>query len=100
MLALTKHASPRRVGVLRQDLISASVIFLLVSATAVPGIFPFLLFADANVALRVSNCVLVLLLFIVGYWWAQYTDAVPWRVGLTVMLLGVSMVCVAIALGG
>ena len=54
----------------------------------------------AELALRVSNLVLILLLFVVGYWWAHYTDARPWRVGLSVMLLGLGMVLVAVALGG
>ena len=65
-----------------------------------PGVIPFLVIADPNIALRVSNLVLILLLFVVGYVWAHRTDASPWRVGLTVMLLGVLMVGVAVALGG
>jgi hypothetical protein len=47
-----------------------------------------------------SSLVLILLLFLVGYWWGHYTDGRPWRLGLTVMLLGISMVLVAVALGG
>jgi VIT1/CCC1 family predicted Fe2+/Mn2+ transporter len=92
--------SPARVALTPQDYVNAFVIFVLVSATAVPGVIPFFVFKDVHVALRISNFVLILLLFIVGYRWAQYTDAVPWQVGLGVTLLGVSMVCVAIALGG
>jgi len=100
MLALSAHAVPARARLLRRDFGSALVVFALVSATALPGVIPFLLIADSNLALHVSNWVLVLLLFIVGFWWGQYTDIRPWRVGMTVMLLGVSMVLVAIALGG
>ena len=85
---------------MRRDLATALVVFVLVSLTALPGIIPFLLLSDPDLALRVSNSVLILLLFLVGYWWAHYTDFRPWRVGLTVMLLGLSMVLVAVALGG
>jgi hypothetical protein len=100
ILALGAHAAPARARLLRRDLATALVVFVLVSLTALPGIIPFLLLSDSDLALRVSNSVLILLLFLVGYWWAHYTDFRPWRVGLTVMLLGLSMVLVAVALGG
>jgi VIT1/CCC1 family predicted Fe2+/Mn2+ transporter len=65
-----------------------------------PGVIPFLLLKDSYLALRFANLVLILLLFFVGYWWGHYTDARSWRVGATVMVLGMSMVFVAVALGG
>jgi hypothetical protein len=99
-LALSAHATPARAGLRRHDFVSAFIVFALVSATAIPGVIPLLLFADPNFALHVSNWVLILLLFLVGYWWGRYTDAPPWRVGLTAMLLGIFMVIVAVALGG
>lgn len=100
MLALSAHAAPAHARLRRRDFAAALVVFALVSATALPGVIPFLLLADSNLALHVSNWVLILLLFLVGYWWGHYTDAPPWRVGLTAMLLGMSMVLVAIVLGG
>jgi VIT family len=100
LLALSARATPARKGLRRQDFVSAFIVFALVSATAVPGVIPLLLLGDANFALHVSNWVLILLLFVVGYWWGRYTDAPPWRVGLTAMLIGVFMVFVAVALGG
>ncbi|HUL08220.1 MAG TPA: VIT1/CCC1 transporter family protein [Candidatus Acidoferrum sp.] len=84
---------------MRQDFSAALVAFLLVSAAALPGVIPFLLLSDSNLALRVSNTVLILLLFF-GYGWGHYTDARPWRVGLTVMVLGIAMVLIAVVLGG
>ena len=100
VLAVAAHAGPARARLLHGDIVAALVVFLLVSATAVPGVIPFLVIADPDIALRVSNLVLVLLLFVVGYVWAHRTDASPWRVGLAVTLLGVLMVAVAVALGG
>jgi hypothetical protein len=99
-LALSARATPARKGLRRQDFIAAIIVFVLVSATALPGVIPLFLFADSNLALNVSNGVLILLLFVVGYWWGRYTVAPPWRVGLTAMMLGVFMVSVAVALGG
>jgi hypothetical protein len=100
MLVLSAHAKPARVRLRRQDIVAAFIVFLLVSATALPGAIPFLFIDDPYVALRVSNFVLVALLFLVGHWWAKYTDARPLKVGMTVMILGLAMVFVAIALGG
>jgi VIT1/CCC1 family predicted Fe2+/Mn2+ transporter len=100
MLALSAHAKPARVHLRRRDFVSAFFVFVLVSATAIPGVIPLLLIADSSLALAVSNVVLVLLLFIVGYWWARYIDARRWRAGLIVLFLGVAMVLVAVELGG
>jgi len=100
ILTLTARAAPPRARLMRQDFPAALLVFLLVSATALPGVIPFLLLNDSNLALRVSNTVLVLLLFLGGYGWGHYTDASPWRVGVAVMVLGIAMVLVAVALGG
>jgi VIT family len=100
MLALSVHSRLARVGVRRQDLASALVVFILVSATGLPGVIPFLVLKDSYLALRMSNVVLISLLFLVGYWWGRYTDAPPWSVGATATVLGVCMVFVAVALGG
>jgi hypothetical protein len=100
ILALSSHSTLARVRIRPRDFLSALLVFALVSATALPGVIPFLLLKDSYLALRLSNVVLILLLFLVGYWWGHYTEARPWRVGATVMVLGLSMVFVAVALGG
>jgi VIT family len=100
ILALGVHARPAPVSLRRRDFVSAFVVFVLVSATALPGVIPFLLVEDSYLALRLSNVVLILLLFLVGYWWAHYIDARPWQAAVIVVCLGVSMVFIAVALGG
>jgi VIT1/CCC1 family predicted Fe2+/Mn2+ transporter len=75
-------------------------VFVLVAATAVPAALPFLLVDDPHLALRLSNGLLVALLFAVGYRWARFVDLNPWVAGLTLTALGVILVAVAIALGG
>jgi hypothetical protein len=100
ILALSSHAAPARVKLRRRDIASAVVVFILVSATALPGVVPFLLIDDSHLAIRVSNVVLNLLLLVVGYWWAHYTDARPWRAALVILLLGMAMVAIAVTLGG
>ncbi len=100
ILGVARHATPRRRAVSGNDAGAAVTVFLLVSATALPAILPFLLLGNAVLALRLSNAVLVLLLFITGYWWGRFTDVRPWGVALTVTALGLIMVALAIALGG
>lgn len=57
ILALSAHAAPARARLVRRDLWSALVVFVLVSATSLPGVIPVLLLADPDFALRVSNSV-------------------------------------------
>ena len=75
-------------------------VFWLVFLTALPAVLPFLVLRDAQIAMRVSNALLVGLLSYVGWRWAAYTGASRWRTALFVALLGVALVAVAIALGG
>ena len=100
ILTLATHSPPRRVPLSWSDFAAAAWVFILVAATAVPAVIPFLLFENAEITLRACNVLLVLLLFIVGYSWAHYTEARPLHVGLSVMLMGVVLACIAIALGG
>ncbi len=89
----------------RDDLGSAVVVFILVAATALPPAVPFLLIADPVVALRVSNVVLVALLFVVGFYWARSIGGrrLAHRPGLMLsgmLLVGVAIVLAADADGG
>ena len=59
-----------------------------------------MLIDDARLALRVSNAVLVALLFFTGFWWARYTISLPWKAGIGFLVVGVVLVVAAIALGG
>jgi VIT1/CCC1 family predicted Fe2+/Mn2+ transporter len=98
--ALIARSEPARTRLTRDDLIGAVAVFILVFATALPAAAPFLVIGDPWLALRLSNLILIALLFIAGYRWAGYTNANPWLAGLGVMILGVSMVAIAIPLGG
>jgi VIT1/CCC1 family predicted Fe2+/Mn2+ transporter len=94
------HTETTSSGVTADDLRSAAVVFVLVVATALPPAVPFLLFADPVVALRVSNAVLVALLFVVGFYWARSIGGTGWWTGIAMMLSGLLLVGIAIAFGG
>jgi hypothetical protein len=52
-------------------------------------------------ALRVSNLLLVALLFWVGQEWGKNAHVrQPWRIGFVFLVIGLALVSVAIALGG
>jgi VIT1/CCC1 family predicted Fe2+/Mn2+ transporter len=82
------------------DAWAALAVFWLVFLTALPPVLPFLVIDQPHLAMRVSNAILIALLFFVGWRWAVYTGASRWGTSLTVTLLGVGLVAVAIRLGG
>jgi len=86
--------------VTREDWMGAFTSFWLVVITSAPAAIPFLLFSDARFALRISNAILLALLFLSGYWWARYTLGKPWVSGAIFLLGGSLLVLAAIALGG
>jgi hypothetical protein len=100
VLDIMRHAGTERARLRRRDLQAALVIAGLVSLTALPGVLPFLFVADSYLALRIANFIQIVLLFWVGYRWAEHTGANPWRAGLVVVSLGVSMVLISVFLGG
>jgi VIT family len=84
----------------REDWLGAGVSFVLVVISSIPAAIPFVVIDDARLALRVSNAVLVALLFFTGYWWARYTVGKAWLAGLAFLVVGLALVAAAIALGG
>lgn len=84
----------------RGDLLAATAVFLLVFLSTFPVVVPFLVMQDAVRALRISNAVAILLLFIGGYRLGKYSGFRPWRTGLVMAGIGVALVGITIALGG
>ena len=97
---ISRKTERKKNSITRDDWLGALVSFFLVVITSLPAAIPFMLIDDARLALRVSNAVLVALLFFSGYWWARYTVSKPWIAGLAFLLIGTGLVAAAIALGG
>lgn len=95
-----RGSEPRPLGINRADLRGAVASFWLVFFASIPAAVPFLVFRDAWIALRVSNLILICLLFATGYLWARYTRLWPWLTGMAFLVGGVALVLVAVALGG
>lgn len=83
-----------------RDLWSGLQIFLLVFLCTLPVALPFAFFQELSVAMRVSNGVALLLLFLGGYRLARYAGFRPWLTAVTYTLMGVALVSMTMALGG
>jgi hypothetical protein len=91
---------PKRAPLHRDDLRGALGVFLLVFLSTFPVAIPFLFMKDAMLALRVSNAIAIVLLFVGGWKLAVYSGFRPWRTGLVMVAIGVALVGLTIALGG
>lgn len=98
--AFLARAKPIPMSVTRADWMTGLAVFVLVVATALPAALPFFVVADPHLALRLSNALLVALLFVVGWLWGRHIQMRPWLSGLIATTLGVALVAIAIALGG
>lgn len=95
--ALPPESFETRLG--RDDVLAAIGIFLLVTLCLVPVAIPFLLVDDVPLALRLSNAVAVSLLFLTGFAFGRHVGQ-PWRIGLTLVAIGMALVAIAMVLGG
>ena len=85
----------------KEDWLGAIAVFLLVFLSTFPIVIPFLVFRnDVHFALRMSNVVALVMLFITGSWLARYGGHNPLWTGLSMMCVGVVLVGITIALGG
>jgi hypothetical protein len=87
-------------GLQRRDLLGALAIFLLVFLSTLPVVLPFVFPLEPRVALRVSNGVAILLLFLVGFRVGKYMSYRPVLVALAMVAMGAALVAGTIALGG
>jgi VIT family len=89
-----------RTRLLREDLLGALGVFLLVFLSTFPVAIPFMVVHDARMALRISNTIALVMLFLLGRSLAKSTGGSPWRFGFAMLLLGGTLVAITIALGG
>jgi hypothetical protein len=75
-------------------------VFLLVVSSTIPAALPFFAIPDPQLALRVSNALMIALLFVAGWRYGRHVDMRPWLSGLILAAIGSALVGIAIALGG
>ena len=91
---------PERPRFQADDFGGAFACFLLVSLSTFPLVVPFIFIHDIGTALRASNGIAILMLFLGGFALGNYAGYRRWRMGLGMVVLGVALVGITIALGG
>ena len=100
ILGRLRSFHPLRTRITKEDVYGAIASFWLVVLSTLPAVIPFLIIRDRLTALRVSNGLLLTMLFYVGVRWGRETNSRPWLIGTSLLLAGMAMVGAAILLGG
>jgi len=82
------------------DFVSAVALALVSLVFTVPILLPFLLVDDTLLAVRTSNGIGIVLLFLLGYVWAKRTSGRPYLLGFVMATIGIAMTVMTILLGG
>jgi hypothetical protein len=75
-------------------------VFVIVFVTTFPVVIPFIFMQSVGPAMRVSNTVAIVMLFLTGYAYGRITGRHPWLVGIGMVVIGFILVGLTIALGG
>jgi len=94
------HARIAKKSLTKDDLYGAITCFWLVFVSCLQAALPFLFFSRAHFALRVSNFLLVAMLFLVGQKWAVYSGTSRLVAGSAMVAIGLALVGLAVLLGG
>jgi len=92
--------SIQQTRVVADDVYGALAIVWLVLLASVPAILPFLFITDRFIAARVSNALVLVALFAVGFSFARTIHANQWWGGISTSVLGIVMVGIVMLLGG
>jgi hypothetical protein len=84
----------------RDDWRGGLAVFLLVFLSTFPVAIPFLIIDSAVVALRVSNLIAIVMLFVMGYTFGQLTGRSAWLWGISMVVLGAALSGLTMMLGG
>ena len=91
---------PARRRLRKDDWLAAVGVFFWVFLSTFPVVIPFMFFRDVTKALRISNGVAIVMLFVSGYVFADYAGLHKWKTGVAMVVLGGAMVAVTIVFGG
>jgi hypothetical protein len=91
---------PRPARLRKDDWVGALGVFLLVFVSTFPVAIPFIFMHNAGRALRLSNLVAIVLMFILGYAFGRCAGRNPWVMGISMVVLGAILVGLTMALGG
>jgi VIT1/CCC1 family predicted Fe2+/Mn2+ transporter len=84
----------------KDDWLGALGVFLLVFLSTFPAVIPFHFMQHAHPAMRVSNVIVITMLFLTGFAFGRTAGRHPWMVGIIMVALGSILAAMTIALGG
>lgn len=84
----------------KTDWLGALAVCVVVFLSTFPVVLPFLFTNDVRFALRISNAIAIVMLFVCGYAFGRCTGYRPWTMGIIMVLIGIALTAVAVALGG
>jgi hypothetical protein len=84
----------------KDDWLGAAGVFLIVFLSTLPVVIPFVFMKNAAPAMRVSNAVAVLMLFLTGYSFGRLVGRRPWVMGISMIVFGFILVGLTMVLGG
>jgi VIT1/CCC1 family predicted Fe2+/Mn2+ transporter len=91
---------PEKIRLSRRDYSGALGVFLLVFLSTLPVVAPFLFMQHAKPALRVSNLIAVMMLFLLGCAFGRSTERHPIVSGIIMVLIGLALVGLCEVFGG
>jgi VIT family protein len=93
-------APPDRARLPKEAWLGALGVFLLVFLSTLPVVIPFTFMKDITLALRVSNAIAIVMLYLTGHAFGRMTGRHPVWAGIAMVVLGAILVGATIALGG
>jgi hypothetical protein len=91
---------PTRPKLGKTEWLGALAVFFWVFVTTFPVAIPFFFMDNLTRAMRFSNAIAIVLLFLTGYAFARVAEYRPWLTGIVMVVLGSALVGATIALGG
>ena len=91
---------PERAHLSKDEWLGSIGVFLIVFVSTFPVVIPFIFMQSVGPALRVSNAIAIVMLFLTGYAFGTITGRHPWLVGLGMVVVGSMLVGMTMALGG
>jgi hypothetical protein len=91
---------PDRARLSKDDWLGAAGVCVIVIVSTFPVVIPFIFMQRLGPAMRVSNAIAVVMLFLTGSAFGRMTGRRPWLVGLAMVAVGSALVAMTMALGG
>ena len=100
VLEILRRQQPSIPGIRREELLGGVAVALIILVATFPIVVPYLVLRDPHLAVRASNAVALVLLFLLGMRWGRIVGSSPVRVAAGLTLVGLILVGITIVLGG